>query len=342
MRAVMVRQHGGPEALLFEDIPEPAPAAGEVLIEVRAVALNHLDLWVRRGVPGHSYPLPLIPGCDMAGVVRTLGAGTQGLTPGDEVVIAPGVSCGVCVACHAGRDHACKSYGILGETRHGGCAELAVVPRVNVFAKPATLSFAESAALGVPFLTAWHMLTARAQLALGETVLVLAGGSGVGVAAIQIAKLHHATVITTVGSAAKAERAKLLGAQHVLDSSRQDVAKEVKAITGGRGVDVVFEHVGAATWTASLRSLAWHGRLVTCGATTGADVQVNLRHLFFKAQSLLGSTMGSRGEYAAVLEHAALGRLKPVIDRVMPLSDLRAAHHLLEERQAFGRVVMTP
>lgn len=342
MKAVIVREHGGLEALRFEEVPDPKPGPDEVLVEVRAVAVNHLDVWVRRGVPGHVFPLPMIPGNDVAGVVREVAAPAAGVKPGDEVVIAPGVSCGACAACASGRDHHCRSYGILGEHRDGGYAERVVAPRVNALPKPANLSFVEAAAMPLTFLTAWHMLVERAGLRPGEWVLVHAGGSGVGSAAIQIAKLWGAVVVATVGSASKAERARALGADHVVNYREKPFDREVRELTGKRGVDVVFEHVGAATWEGSLRSLAWQGRLVTCGGTTGAEVSLNLRALFFKSLSILGSTMGSRGELHEVLAHAAAGRLRPVVDRVMPLAEAREAHRLLEEREVFGKIVLTP
>lgn len=342
MKAVIVREHGGLEALRFEELPEPRPRADEVLVEVRAAAVNHLDLWVRRGVPGHSYPLPIIPGNDLAGVVLETGAPLPGLAPGDEVVLAPGVSCGACAACAQGRDHRCRDYGILGEHRDGGYAQRVVVPRVNALPKPANLSFAEAASMPLTFLTAWHMLVERAAIRPGEWVLVHAGGSGVGSAAIQIAKLWGAVVVTTVGSEAKAARARELGADHVVNYREAPFDRVVRELTGRRGVEVVIEHVGAATWEGSLRALAWHGRLVTCGATDGAEVPLNLRAVFFKSLSILGSTMGSRGELREVLAHAAAGRLRPVVDRVLPLSEAREAHRLLEAREAFGKIVLTP
>jgi NADPH:quinone reductase-like Zn-dependent oxidoreductase len=338
----MVRAHGGLEAVNVEEVPPPEAAAGEVVVEVRALAVNHLDLWVRRGVAGHTYPLPLILGSDAAGVVAATGTGVADLNPGDEVVVAPGVSCGVCAACLGGQDHQCRHYGILGETRNGGAAEQIAVPRANVVAKPTTLSFAEAAAVGIPFLTAWHMLVDRARLRPGETVLVQAGGSGVGSAAIQIASLWGANVLTTVGNQNKAMPAARLGATVVIDRSREDVVKTVKQHTGGRGVDVVVDHIGAATWEASLRCLAWHGRYVTCGATDGAEAKLNLRVLFFKGLSLLGSTMGSKAEYLEALGHVARGQMRPVIDRTLPLNEVREAHRLLEAREVFGRVVLEP
>jgi NADPH:quinone reductase-like Zn-dependent oxidoreductase len=342
MKAVIVKEHGGIDALRFEEAPDPSPAPDEVLVRVRAVALNHLDLWVRRGVPGFRFPLPLVPGCDIAGTVVEPGIRADGLAAGDEVVIAPGVSCGHCRACLSGRDHHCRRYGILGESRDGGCAELAAVPRANVIRKPANLSFEEAASMPLTFLTAWHMLIARCELRPGETVLVQAAGSGVSSAAIQIAKLWGATVIATASTDEKLERARELGADHVVNYSERDVAREVAVVTGKGGADVVLDHVGSETWEGSTRSLAWQGRFVTCGATTGADVTLNLRHLFFKSLSILGSTMGSRAEVCEVFEHAEAGRLRPVVGKLLPLAEVREGHRLLEERRVFGKVVLVP
>ncbi len=342
MKAVIVRSHGGLDALLHEEMEDPVPRADEVLVEVRAVGVNHLDLWVRRGVPGHTFPLPLIPGNEIAGVVLEVGERVDHVASGDEVVLAPGVSCGVCAPCRSGRDHHCRHYGILGESRDGGYAERIVVPRENVLAKPANLSFEEAAAVPLVFLTAWHMLVKRAALRPGETVLVHAGGSGVGSAAIQVAKLWGGEVIATASSAAKLERAAKLGADHTIDYGREDFVKRVKEITGKKGADIVFEHVGKSTWAGSLRALARQGRLVTCGATTGADVTIDLRHIFFKSQSILGSTMGSTGELIEILGHFEAGRFCPVVDEVMPLADAAEAHRLLEERSVFGKGVLLP
>lgn len=342
MKAIRIHEHGGLDQVRYEDVDDPRPAADQVLIEVRASGVNHLDLWVRRGVPGYTFPLPLTPGNDVAGVVLETGERVAGWQAGDEVVIAPGLSCGRCPACHQGRDHRCREYLILGEHCDGGWAEQLVVPRENVLKKPPNLSFVEAASMPLTFLTAWHMLIDRAELRPGETVLVQAAGSGVSSAGIQIAKLWGATVVATAGSAAKLERATSLGADHVINYREDDVAKRVKEITGGRGVDVVLDHVGKDTWSSSTRALGWHGRLVTCGATTGPKVDLNLSHLFFKSLSLLGSTMGARGEVVEVFQHAAAGTLKPVVDRVLKLSEAREAHRLLEAREVFGKVVLVP
>jgi len=341
MRAVVIREHGGVEALSVEDLPTPEPGPGSVRIEVRACAVNHLDLWVRRGVPGHHFPLPLIPGNDIAGVVDALGPGCEGLEVGDEVVVAPGTSCGNCGACADGRDHHCRSYAILGEHRDGGYADHVVVPRVNVIPKPTNLNFAQAATTLLAPLTAWNMLTRRARLEQGEWVLVQAAGSGVSSAAIQIAKLWNARVIAVARSEEKCNRASELGADFVLSSETDDVAKEVRKITNKLGVQVVVDHVGEATWETSMRCLGWQGRFVTCGSTTGSVVNVNLRHLFFKSLSLLGATMGPRGDVHRVVNLYAQGLLQPLVDRVLPLEDAAQAHQLLEDRKVFGKIVLT-
>ena len=340
MKAVIVREHGGIDKLELTEVPDPKLEHGAAIVRVRAVALNHLDIWVRRGVPGHKFPLPLIPGAEVAGVIDQI-APDDRWKPGDEVLVAPGYSCGVCVACLSGNDPLCHNdHGIFGESRHGGAAELIAVPIRNLLRKPAALSFAEAAALPLDMLTAWHMLVARAQLRLGETVLVHAGGSGVGSAAIQIARLFGATVFATAGSAAKAARAKELGAQETILYRDADFLAEVRRLTGKRGVDVVVEHVGADTFDRSVRALARGGRLVTCGATTGAEVTINLRLIFFKLLSILGSTMGSLAELHEIMKHVEGGRLRPVVDRVLPLEEIAEGERALENREAFGKVVL--
>ena len=339
MKAIVIREHGGFDKLELADVPDPKPKPGEALVRVRAVALNHLDLWVRRGVPGHKFPLPMIPGSEVAGIVDHVSPDC-GWKAGDEVVVAPCYSCGLCVACLSGNDPLCQRYGMFGETTSGGAAELIAVPIRNLIRKPASLSFVEAAAIPLDMLTAWHMLIARAQLRPGETVLVHAGGSGIGSAAIQIAKLWGATVYATTGSAEKAAGAKKLGADETIEYRTNDFLSEVRRLTGKRGVDVVVEHVGAETFDRSIRSLARGGRLVTCGATTGAEVTINLRLIFFKLLSILGSTMGSLAELHEIMKHVEAGRLRPVVDRVLPLRDVAEGHRVLENREAFGKVVL--
>jgi NADPH:quinone reductase-like Zn-dependent oxidoreductase len=341
MKAIVIREHGGVERLQATEVPDPAPHAGEALVEVRAVALNHLDLWVRRGVPGHKFSLPIIPGAEVAGVISEVPEG-YGWKRGDEVIVAPGFSCGVCIACLSGNDPLCvNEYGIFGENRNGGCAEKIAVPIRNLIRKPPSLSFAEAASLPLDMLTAWHMLVARAQLRPGETVLVHAGGSGVGSAAIQIAKLWRAVVYTTVGSAEKGRRAKELGADETILYREVDFLSAIRTLTAKRGVDVVFEHVGAETFERSLKSLARGGRLVTCGATTGGEATINIRLIFFKLLSILGSTMGSLAELHEIMKHVEAKRLRPVVDRVLPMSQIAEAHRALESREAFGKIVLT-
>ncbi|MEO8034955.1 MAG: zinc-binding dehydrogenase [Acidobacteriota bacterium] len=341
MQAIVVREHGGVDQLERLDVPDPVAGAGEAIIAPRAVALNHLDIWVRRGVPGHKFPLPMIPGSEVSGVIESVPENTHGWKAGDEVIVAPGFSCGLCMQCLSGHDPLCQSFGIFGETVSGGSAEKMAVPIRNLIRKPSRLSFAEAAAIPLDMLTAWHMLIARAQLRPGETVLVHAGGSGVGSAAIQIAKLWNATVYATAGDARKIARSKELGADEVIAHRDVDFGSEIRRLTGKRGVDVVFEHIGADTFDRSVRSLARGGRLVTCGATTGHELTINLRLVFFKLLSILGSTMGSLGELHEVLRHVEAGRLHPVVDRVLPLADVAEGHRILEAREAFGKVVLT-
>jgi NADPH:quinone reductase-like Zn-dependent oxidoreductase len=341
MKAIVIREHGGTEKLEPAEVPDPQLLPGEAVVRVRAVALNHLDLWVRRGVPGHKFSLPMIPGSEVAGIIDAVAENSRGWKAGDEVLVAPGYSCGLCIACLSGNDPLCPATGIFGETRDGGCAEKIAVPVRNLLRKPPALSFAEAAALPLDMLTAWHMLVARAELRPGETVLVHAGGSGVGSAAIQIAKLWGATIFATAGSAEKAARARELGASETILYRETDFLAEVRRLTGKRGVDVVVEHVGADTFDRSLKSLARGGRLVTCGATTGAEATINIRLIFFKLLSILGSTMGSLAELHEIMRHVEGGLLRPVVDRVLPMASIAEGHLALENREAFGKVVLT-
>ncbi|MGZ8796739.1 MAG: zinc-binding dehydrogenase [Thermoanaerobaculia bacterium] len=340
MKAILIREHGDVDKLEITELPDPQLKPGSVIVRVRALALNHLDVWVRRGVPGHKFPLPLIPGAEVAGTIDQIEANDLGWVVGDEVVVAPGFSCGHCLACLSGNDPLCTRSGIFGETTHGGAAELMLAPIRNLIRKPAKLSFPEAASLPLDMVTAWHMLVARAQLRPGETVLVHAGGSGVGSAAIQIAKLWGATVYATAGSPQKAARAKELGADAAIEYRTTDFLAEVRTLTSKRGVDVVVEHVGADTFDRSLRALTKGGRLVICGATTGADVTINLRLVFFKLLSILGSTMGSLAELHEIMKHVAAGRLRPVVDRVLPWTEIAEGHRILEAREAFGKIVL--
>jgi len=340
MKAIVYSEHGGPEVLRYTEVADPQIGPNEVLVRVRACALNHLDLWLRKGIPGMPIPLPHIPGSDIAGEVAKIGGTVTNTQVGARVLLQPGISDGACAQCLAGRDNMCRSYTLFGQGVDGGCAEYVKSPAVNVLPIPAALSFEQAAAVPLVFLTAWHMLFGRAHLQAGETVLVLGAGSGVGSAAIQLAKNAGARVIATAGSEAKLAKAKELGADDVIDHSKQKISTEVKRITQRRGVDVVFEHVGVATWDDSVYSLAPGGRLVTCGATTGYEAKVDLRYLFTRHISLLGSFMGSKAEMFPVLELFNRGLLKPVIDTVMPLAQCAAAHERLEHREQFGKIVL--
>ena len=339
MKAVRFHQHGGPEVLCYEDAPDPDLAPGEVLVRVRACALNHLDLWGRAGLRNVRIPMPHITGSDVAGEVVSSAAAD--VSAGRRVMLQPGVSCGRCTACLSGNDNECARYEVLGYVNHpGGYAEYVKVPVQNLISIPDEIDFVHAAAFPLTFLTAWHMLMTRAKLKRGEDVLVLAAGSGVGQAAIQIAFLHGARVFATAGTEDKLERARALGAFEVIHHHRQDIAEEIKRLTNRRGVDVVIEHVGEATWAKSVRSLARGGRLVTCGATTGAEGALNLSALFSKQLSVLGSYMGTKGELMRAARFFFAGQLKPVIDRTFPLADAAAAHRRMEESGQFGKIVL--
>ena len=342
MKAVIFSQHGGPEVLKYTEGPDPQIKANEVLVEVRACALNHLDVWVRAGLPGIKIPLPHILGDDVAGIVRDAGELVTWTKPGDEVMVQPGVSCGHCVECLAGRDNMCDEYDMIGYRRDGGYAELLSVPGVNVIPKPGNLSWPEAAALPLVTLTAWHMLVTQARVQPGEDVLIHAAGSGVGSLGIQIAKLRGARVIATASSDAKLTKARELGADETVNYTRDDWPKEVKKLTNGRGVDVVFEHTGAATWPGSIVSLKKGGRLVTCGATSGYDARTDLRQVFYRHLTILGSMMGSKAELLSAMNFIGTGQIRAVVDRTLPLAEARKAHELMEDRAQFGKLVLMP
>lgn len=350
LKAWRVEKHGGPEVLKRVELKVPQPGPMEVLVQVEAVGLNHLDLWVRKGVEGHRFPLPLIPGCDVTGMIASFGPGSEpflerdGIKINTPVIINPGISCGRCEACLSGFDPLCRHYGLVGETRDGGCTDAIVVPVANIIARPTEISAAEGAALPIAFVTAWSMLTRKTHLQPGETVLVQAGGSGVSIAAIQMAKFLGATVITTVGSDDKIEKARQLGADHVINYKKAPFREEVKKILasyGKKGCEVVIDHVGADTFQDSLKCLAWGGRFVTCGATSGAKVEMDLKAIFFKNISILGSTMGSKSDLIRITELVKQGKFKPIIDSTFPMDELPQAMEKLESRHVFGKIVVT-
>jgi NADPH:quinone reductase-like Zn-dependent oxidoreductase len=342
MKAVVFNQHGGPDVLQYTEAPDPKIKANEVLIEVKACALNHLDIWARGGLPGIKIPLPHILGNDVAGIVREAGELVTWVNRGDEVMVQPGVSCGHCRACLDGRDNMCPEYDMIGYRRDGGYAELLAVPGVNVIPKPKNLTWEEAAALPLVTVTAWHMLVTRANVQAGEVVLVHAAGSGVGSIGIQIAKLRGARVIATASSDEKLAKAKELGADEVVNYSRGDWPKEVRRLTNREGVDVVLEHTGAETWGGSIAALKNNGRLVTCGATSGFDARTDIRQVFYRHLTILGSFMGSKAELISALKFVERGEIKAVIDRTLPLAEARRAHQLIEERAQFGKIVLVP
>jgi NADPH:quinone reductase-like Zn-dependent oxidoreductase len=342
MTAMVLRAHGGPEVLQLEQLPVPTPGPGQVRVRVLAVALNHIDLWVRRGGPAFHVEYPHRLGADVVGVLDAIGP-TSDVLPalGTRVVVQPGVSCGRCAACLGGRDNLCRWYKILGENTQGGYGEYLVVPSANLAPYPERLAPAEAAAAILPLQTAWQMLVHKARVAPGEVVLVHGAGSGIGVAAIQIAKLHGAYVIATASADDKLARARALGADETINYTTTDWVGAARALTGKRGVDVVIEHVGGEVFAGSLKATRAGGRIVTCGATAGFHPAIDLRQIFFRQLEVLGSTMGSKADLLAVLAHVAAGRLAPVVHATMPLAQAQDAHRLLESRAVFGKVVLT-
>lgn len=341
MKAVLFREHGGPEKLTVEDLPTPVIGTGEVLVRVKACALNHLDIWIRQGNPAYPIPLPHVSGSDIAGVVEQVGGQVEGVTVGARVFVSPGLSCWKCENCLAGRDNFCSTFGIIGAKTHGGYAEYVKVPFRNVLPMSENLTFEQAAAFPLVSVTASHMLFALAGLQHGETVLIMGAGSGVGSMAIQLAKLAGARVITTVGSDEKIPKAVVLGADAVINHSKEKVAERVKLLTEGKGVDVVIEHIGPEVWETCLASLAKGGRLITCGATTGAEVKLDLRYMYSRQFTIKGSYMGTRAELVKAAELMGQKRLIPVIDRTYPLREARAAQELMLGRKFFGKIVLT-
>jgi NADPH:quinone reductase-like Zn-dependent oxidoreductase len=340
MKAVRIHQFGGPEVLQYEDVPDPKPRKDQVLVRAKACALNHLDLWVRQGIPG--VRLPHILGSDVAGEIVEVGEYVAGFRIGQRVLLAPMSFCNHCVQCTAGRQNECPQFTVLGNAVDGGNCELIAAPAVNVVPIPDSLEFNAAASVPLVFTTAWHMLVGRAGVRPGQSVLVLGANSGVGIAAIQVARLFHATVIATAGDENKMQKAGELGAQHVINHYKQKISVEVRKLTNREGVDIVIEHVGAATWEESLKSLKPAGTLVTCGATTGPQAGIDLRFLFARQLSLLGSYMGTMGELHEVLGHVSAGRLKPIVDRTFPLAEVRAAHEYMAKSEMFGKIVLNP
>lgn len=342
MKAAVFYEHGPIENLQYADVPTPAPKPGEVLVRVRAVALNHLDLFVREGLPGINLPFPHWGGSDIAGEVAALGEGVEGWQEGEHVVINPTLWCGTCEYCIAGEESLCVRFRILGEHVRGGAAEYIVVAATHLFRIPNDYPWEQAAAVPLVFMTAWRSVLTQGQLRAGQSILILGAGGGVASAAIQIAKLAGATVYAASRDEAKRQHARELGADHVLDSSG-DFAKEIGSLTNRRGVDVVLENVGAATWERSLRAVAKGGRVVVFGATSGPQVQIDLRQLFWRQYAVIGATMSNRREFDAVMRLVFWERrLSPVVDRVLPLSEMQTAQRALEAGEQFGKIVLVP
>ena len=342
MKAVVFESHGGPDVLELREVPDPRPRADEVLLEVKACGINHLDLWVRRGLRGLSIEMPHILGNDVVGVALEVGEVVRHVKAGEKILVLPTLSCGVCEHCYAGDDHLCRQYDVIGRRRNGGYAEKVAVPGVNCLPYPDNLDWTEAAAVPLVFLTAWHMLIGRARLQPGEDCLVIGAGSGVGSAAIQIARMIGARVIATAGTADKLERARSLGADDVIDHAKEDISARVRELTLRKGVEVAFEHVGGSVFEQAVGALARNGRLVTCGATAESKVSLDINVLFGKHLALFGSWMGRRAELVEALKFVRDGRLKPVVDSVLPLADARKAHERIERREHFGKVVLVP
>lgn len=340
MKAIAFSEHGDVSQLKYQDLPEPEISAQEVLIKVHACALNHLDIWGRQGMPGLKLPMPHILGSDIAGEVARVGNLITDLRPGARVVVAPGLSCGLCEHCRSGYDSLCSDYKIIGFQVNGGYAQFVKVPRENVIPVSESLTPEEWAAVPLVFLTAWHMLVTRAGLQPGETALIHGAGSGVGSAGLQIAKYYQAQVIATAGTDEKLQKARGLGADHVINYSKADFVGKVMRITEKRGADVIFDHIGSTTFEKSLLCLAKKGRLVTCGVTSGPTATIDIRYLFMRQGAILGSYMGGRNELLKVLSLVEKKILKPVVDIVFPLAEAAAAQKRMEERRQFGKIVL--
>ncbi len=342
MEAVQFADHGDRDVIEYDEFPDPEPDRGEVLVDVKAGAVNHLDVWTRRGLPGVDVAMPHVPGSDAAGVVEAVGDAVTRFEPGDRVAVSAGVSCGECEFCRNGEDSLCVSFHIIGEHVRGVHSELAAVPAANLVPVPAGVDWEVAGSASLVFQTAWRMLQTRADIEAGETVLVLGASGGVGHAAVQIADHAGCEVFATASTEAKLSHAEDCGADHVIDYEAADFADEIAALTGKRGVDVVVDHVGAATYPDSLRSLANGGRLVTCGATTGPNPDAGLDRIFWNQLSVIGSTMATPGEVDDVLSLVWDGTFEPRVREVLPMSAAARAHEMIENREGFGKVVVKP
>ncbi|WP_424017925.1 zinc-binding dehydrogenase [Halorientalis pallida] len=342
MQAVQFSEHGDTDVIEYGEFPDPEPADDEVLVDVKAAALNHLDIWTRRGLPGIDLEMPHIPGSDAAGVVTEVGADVDRFEAGDHVAVSAGVSCGSCEFCRDGEPTMCVDFHILGEHVRGVHAEQAAVPADNLVPVPDHVDWEVAGSASLVFQTAWRMLVTRADLQPGEKVLVLGASGGVGHAALQIAKYVGAEVYATASSEEKLDYAEELGADEVINYEQEDFDDAIRDITGYRGVDVVVDHIGAATWNKSLASLAKGGRIVTCGATTGPNPETDVNRIFWNQLEVIGSTMGTPGEVDDVLELVWEGEFEPRVRDTLPMSETARAHEMLQEREGFGKVVVRP
>lgn len=340
MRAVHIEGHGGPEVVKIGEVPTPEPGPGRVRIRVVAAALNHLDLWTRRGIPGLDLAMPHVLGADGAGVVDAVGEGVEGWSAGDEVFVQPGLFCGRCEFCLQGEESLCIRYRLLGEHVAGTLAEFVVVPAENVYARPARLPWSAAAAFPLAYQTAWRLVIGRGRLAAGESVLVHGIGGGVASAALQIARYAGAYVYVTSSSREKLDRAIGLGADVAIDYTVEDVPAAIRSLTGKRGVDLVVDNVGEATWRDSIECVRRGGRIATCGATTGNEAVTPINRVYWKHVSIVGSTMANRREFATVARLVAGGRIEPVVDRVFPFEEARAALERMEAGDQFGKIVV--
>jgi NADPH:quinone reductase-like Zn-dependent oxidoreductase len=341
MKAIYYNQHGGVDVLTYGDVDEPAAGRGEAVIDVKAVSLNHIDLFLRRGLPGLKIPLPHIPGCDAAGIVSEVGEGVTNVSVGDRVLMNPSISCGHCEFCDRGDASLCTTYQLIGETTQGTCREKIAVPAVNAIPIPDSMPFEEAASIPLVFLTAWRLLISRGRVGPGEDVLILGAAAGVGIAAIQIARHAGARVFAAASTKEKLDLCRELGANVLINYAEEDFVKRVREETRGRGVDAVVDYIGRETWVKSLKSLVGGGRLLTCGATTGYDPQTDIRHVFYRQLEIIGSTMGGLNDLIKPLRLIESGRMRAVVGAKFELKEAAQAHRLMEERRALGKVVMT-
>jgi NADPH:quinone reductase-like Zn-dependent oxidoreductase len=342
MKAILLKEHGGPEKLTLSETPDLKPDQNNVLVRIKAAALNHLDIWVRSGSPAYTVPLPHVPGSDGAGVVEALGPNAEGVSVGDRVVIIPGISCGHCDFCRKGLDNQCDTYEIVGAKRWGTFAEQVLIPDDNLFVIPDSLSFEDAAALPVAYLTAWHMLIRKAQISKGETMLVVGGGAGVSIAAIQIAKNFGVRVLATTTKESKVAAIKKAGAAEVfIHNPQKDHAAWTQEMTNGKGAEIVMDHVGPATFSTSLKALAKYGRLVTCGSTTGPKIEFELRTVFGRDITIYGSRSGTKKEFQDLMRAVNDKKLKPLIDKTFPLAEAAEANRRMEEQQQVGKILLT-